>query len=110
VTGATVHLTGPGSCTITASQAGNANYAAAADVSRTFRIARAPCTVPNVVGKRLAAAKQSVARSHCRTGKVGHARSRGSRKGVVVSQSRRPGRVLPAGSKIDLVVGRGRRR
>jgi hypothetical protein len=38
VTGATVHLTGPGSCTITASQAGNANYSAAADVPRTFAI------------------------------------------------------------------------
>ena len=38
VTGATVHLTGPGSCTITASQAGNGNYSAAADVPRTFTI------------------------------------------------------------------------
>ena len=38
VTGATVHLTGPGSCTITASQGGDANYAAATDVSRTFQI------------------------------------------------------------------------
>ncbi|HSS80901.1 MAG TPA: carboxypeptidase regulatory-like domain-containing protein [Gaiellaceae bacterium] len=38
VTGATVHLTGPGSCTITASQGGDSNYAAATDVSRTFQI------------------------------------------------------------------------
>ena len=38
VTGATVHLTGPGSCTITASQGGDTNYAAATDVSRTFQI------------------------------------------------------------------------
>ena len=38
VTGATVHLTGPGSCTITASQGGDTNYTAATDVSRTFQI------------------------------------------------------------------------
>jgi beta-lactam-binding protein with PASTA domain len=40
---------------------------------------------------------------------VGHAYSRKSRKGIVISQSRRPGRVLPADSKIDLVVSRGQR-
>jgi hypothetical protein len=45
VTGATVHLTGPGSCTITASQAGNGNYNAAADVPRTFSIAAPAETV-----------------------------------------------------------------
>jgi trimeric autotransporter adhesin len=33
-----VHLTGPGTCTITASQVGNGNYSAAADVPRTFAI------------------------------------------------------------------------
>jgi hypothetical protein len=38
VSGTTVHLTGPGSCTITASQGGDSNYAAATDVSRTFQI------------------------------------------------------------------------
>ena len=41
VTGTTVHLTGAGSCTITASQAGNANYSAAADVPRSFTIHKA---------------------------------------------------------------------
>ena len=34
----TVHLTGPGSCTITASQGGDTNYTAATDVPRTFQI------------------------------------------------------------------------
>jgi beta-lactam-binding protein with PASTA domain len=46
--------------------------------------------------------------SHCRTGKVSYANSRKSKKGIVVSQSRRPGKVLPARSKIDLIVSRGR--
>src|SRR5439155_21221210 len=37
----TVTITGAGSCTITASQAGNTNYNAAADVPQTFSIAKA---------------------------------------------------------------------
>ena len=43
--GATVHITGAGSCTVTASQAGNVNYNAAPDVSRTFSIAKASQTI-----------------------------------------------------------------
>jgi sugar lactone lactonase YvrE len=114
VSGSTVHITSPGSCTITASQPGNASYNAATAVSRTFSIASrltppARCRVPNVVGKRLGAAKLAIRRSHCQTGKVAYAYSRKRNKGIVVSQSRRPGRVLPANSKINLGVSRGRR-
>jgi serine protease AprX len=39
VSGSTVHITDVGDCTITASQAGDANYLAAPSVSRTFRTA-----------------------------------------------------------------------
>jgi hypothetical protein len=38
---ANVHINGTGMCTVTASQAGNTNYLAASDVSRTFSISRA---------------------------------------------------------------------
>jgi hypothetical protein len=110
VSGARVHLRGVGSCRITASQAGNANYNPAPDVSRTFSIAPTRCRVPKVVGKQVASAKRTIAKSHCRTGKVGHAYSRKRKKGIVISQSRRPGRVLPARSKINLIVSLGRRR
>jgi hypothetical protein len=68
------------------------------------------CRVPNVVGKRLAPAKRTIAQRGCSTGMVGFAYSRKRTKGTVISQSRRPGRVLPARSKINLVVSRGRRR
>ena len=45
VSGATVHLTGAGSCTVTASQGGDAtNYNAAPDVQRSFQIAKAATT------------------------------------------------------------------
>ena len=45
VTGSTVHITGAGSCTITASQAGNSDFYPASDVSQTFLIARASQTI-----------------------------------------------------------------
>ena len=112
VSGSTVHLTGPGSCTVTASQAGNASYNAAPPVSQTFSIAKKPalkCRVPKVVRKGLRAAKVTIKRRHCRTGKVRYAYSRTRKKGIVISQSRRPGRILPGGSKINLVVSRGRK-
>ena len=111
VSGATAHLTGVGECTVIASQPGNANFDAAPRVPRTFSVvARVRCRVPRVVGKRVAPAKRTIARRHCRTGKVGFAYSRKRKKGIVISQSRRPGRVLPARSKINLIVSRGRRR
>jgi Regulator of chromosome condensation (RCC1) repeat len=106
---AIVHLTGVGSCTLTASQPGNANYDPAPSVSRTFSITRLSCRVPRVVGKRVAAARRLIARRHCRTGKVGYAYSRKHKRGVVISQGRRAGRTFPARSKISLVVSRGRR-
>jgi len=108
--GSTVHLTGVGSCTVTASQPGDANYNPAPAVSRSFSIRPPPCKVPKVVGKRVASAKRTIAKRHCRTGKVGYAYSRKRKKGIVISQSRRPGKVLPARSKINLVVSRGRKR
>ena len=40
-----VHLTGAGSCQITASQAGNTNYNAASSVPQSFSIAKAAATL-----------------------------------------------------------------
>ena len=45
LSGATAHVTGAGSCTITASQAGNANFNAAADVAQSFAIGKASQTI-----------------------------------------------------------------
>jgi len=46
VVGNTVHLTSAGSCTITASQGGNANYFPASDVAQSFTINAAPPGTP----------------------------------------------------------------
>jgi hypothetical protein len=108
VRGARVHLTARGSCTLTASQRGNANYNAAENVAQSFAITKPVCAVPRVTGKRLAAAKLAIAQNHCRTGRVTYVSSRKTAKGRVISQSRRPGRTLPANTKIALVVSRGR--
>jgi WD40 repeat protein len=114
VSGTTVHLTGAGSCTITASQAGNTNYNAAAEIAQSFSIARAVaaarCTVPKVVGERLVAAKSALRQHHCGAGHVRYTYSRKVKKGRVTSQTRRPGLKLPAGSNVGLVVSRGRKR
>ena len=64
VSGAIVHLTGAGSCTITASQAGDVSWEPAPDVSRTFAIERAVQATPSrgpVQG-----AEQSSASGSCR--------------------------------------------
>jgi hypothetical protein len=43
--GTTVHIAGAGDCAITASQSGDSNYNAAADVKRTFAIGKANATI-----------------------------------------------------------------
>src|SRR5207245_114923 len=45
ISGTTVHITGGGSCTITASQGGDGNYEPAADVAQSFQIGKASQTI-----------------------------------------------------------------
>jgi hypothetical protein len=116
VSGAVVHITGVGSCQLTATQPGDSNHNAAPSVARTFAItsprlkAASKCVVPNVVGKPLRTAKRVIAQRRCRTGRTRYAYSRKTRRGIVIAQSRRPRRLLPANTKIDLVVSRGAKR
>jgi hypothetical protein len=109
VNGTTVHLKRAGTCTLTASQPGNADYNAASSVARAFTVLRPPCSVPSVVGKKLRAAKTSITKKHCRTGQVRYTHSTKVAKGRVVSQSRRAGQVLAPDAKINIVVSRGGR-
>jgi alpha-tubulin suppressor-like RCC1 family protein len=98
-----------GQCRVPGGLSGVTAIAAGGVHSLALVVPPPPCTVPKVVGKQLASAKVTIAKRHCRTGTVGRTYSRQHKKGIVISQSRRPGRVLPARSKIDLVVSRGRR-
>ena len=106
VTGSRVRLTRVGTCTLTARQSGNANFKAARSVTQSFHVAGRGCSVPQLVGKRLGAAKRALVANRCGVGKVHFVHSSAAKRGRVVAQGRRPGRVLPVGSKVDVVVGR----
>src|SRR5207248_4600590 len=102
-----------GQCDVPSRLCGVTVIAAASDQSLALatacQTARAPCTVPKVVGRQIAFAKLTIKRNHCRTETVRFAYSRLTNQGTVISQSRRPGQVLPTNSKINLVVSRGRK-
>jgi hypothetical protein len=75
---------------------------------RVVRVVR--CVVPNLRGKTLAQARRLLTARRCALGRVTRARSAKVRRGRVVSQSRRPGARLRRGTKVNVVVSRGRRR
>ena len=66
------------------------------------------CKVPKLIGRRLIPARRAIRAAHCSVGRVRYARSTRAR-GRVVSQSPRAGRTLAVGTKVNLVVSRGRR-
>jgi beta-lactam-binding protein with PASTA domain len=93
---------GTGACNVTVN--------AVTNVIATFNRRLAPpvrCRVPNVVGKKLGAARALIASKRCRVGTVTRIKSSNNKKGRVISQSRAPGKVLPKGSKVNLRVGKG---
>jgi FG-GAP-like repeat/PASTA domain len=65
------------------------------------------CKVPRVTKKALPAAKRAIARAHCRVGTMRRTSSR-IKRGRVISQNPKPGTVMPAGGRVNLVVSRGR--
>jgi serine/threonine-protein kinase len=65
--------------------------------------------VPNVVGQKLARAKARIRARHCRVGTITRKRSSTAKKGRVLSQSPKGGRVLRNGAKVNLRVGKGPR-
>jgi hypothetical protein len=95
---------GTGSCTLTM----DAPKAAAATFNQVLKPA-VSCVVPNVKGKTLAIAKRKIVAAHCRTGRVARAKSKTVRKGKVTAQSPKSGKRLLFGSKVNLIVSRGRR-
>jgi Tol biopolymer transport system component len=62
------------------------------------------CVVPRVIGKKLPAAQARIRSAHCRAGRVRRVHSR--RVGRVIAQNPRAGARRPAGSRVNLVVGR----
>jgi hypothetical protein len=108
--GATFTMTSAtGTCTVRFDQAGNGNYDAAPEVTETVKAVPRPCVVPKLKGKSFKAAKRALGAHSCSPGKVGRAFSTRVKKGRVISQRPKPGRHLSHGSKVRLVISRGRR-
>jgi uncharacterized delta-60 repeat protein len=79
-------------------------------LARYLNPAPPQCVVPNVRGKILRIARRMVARGRCGVGRVTRKLSKRVKKGQVISQSRRPGLRLPVGSRVNLIVSKGRPR
>jgi hypothetical protein len=83
-------------------------FTVGADTTVTATFARAPCVVPKVKGKSLSSARSAILDHYCKVGKVTKKASRKVRKRHVISQSPAPGKHLNQGTKINLVVSRGK--
>ena len=66
---------------------------------------RVRCTVPRLIGLRLATASKRITKARCRVGRVRKAHSP-HRVGRVIAQSPKPGTRRAAGTRVNLVVGR----
>jgi Carboxypeptidase regulatory-like domain/PASTA domain len=67
------------------------------------------CVVPSLRNKTLAQARKALATAHCALGKVTKKADRKVKKGRVSKQAKKTGTKLPAGTKITLVLSKGRR-
>jgi PASTA domain len=68
------------------------------------------CVVPNVRGKSVAQARRMLRARRCALGRVTRAYSSSVRMGKIIRQNRRPSARLPRGTRVNVVVSRGRRR
>src|SRR5262249_53317251 len=93
---------GSGSCTLTMSQARSVN------ATFTLKSSAPVCIVPKLKGKTLKAARGALTKAHCQAGKVTKKFST-VKKGRVISQRPKAGKDLPAGSKINLAVSKGKK-
>lgn len=74
--------------------------------TRTIGILALPrCHVPNVIGKRRAAARALIVQRNCRVGRVGTRHVRRALRGRVLAQNPRGGRTLANGARVNLTVG-----
>jgi len=67
------------------------------------------CVVPSLRGRTVQQARRVLVARKCRLGGVTLVYSSKAKRGRVVAQSRRSGRVLPGGTKVKLLVSRGAR-
>lgn len=96
---------------VTASNSAGAAVAASGLTSVVTGRGRRPrCVVPNVRGKSVAQARRMLRARRCALGRVTRAYSKSVRMGRIIRQNRRPSARLPRGTRVNVVVSRGRRR
>lgn len=64
------------------------------------------CVVPKLKGKKLSAAKAKIKKAGCKVGKVKRVHGSKRKRGKVVQQSPKPGKLGAPGTKVSLKVGR----
>jgi hypothetical protein len=84
---------------------------AAADSTQTGvvpgAVAATPkCVVPMLIGAKLASAKTTITKHHCRVGKLSYVALTNKNKGRVIRQRPAPGKQLKNGATVDLWIGR----
>jgi hypothetical protein len=102
---ATVRLR-KGKNTVRATAANDAGNTSSTAITVTYK--PPPCKVPRLRGKTLAAARHALSSHGCSLGRVRRAHSRTVRRGRVVSSSLRPGTTHRNGTRVGLVLSRGR--
>lgn len=64
------------------------------------------CAVPNLNGKTLRVAKNRLRSANCKLGTVGKVKRPAVKRGKVVAQNPKPGKVLAPGAKVNLKLGK----
>jgi len=82
-----------------------------ADVAFATPAASPPptCVVPRLKGKKVKAARKALTKAHCGVGKVKRSFSGKVKKGRVIKQGPKPGKVLPAGGKVRITISKGKK-
>ncbi|HEU5062663.1 MAG TPA: PASTA domain-containing protein [Solirubrobacterales bacterium] len=65
------------------------------------------CIVPKLKGKKVKAARKALRKANCKVGKVKRSFSSKFKKGRVMKQRPKPGKVLAAGAKVRIKVSKG---
>lgn len=77
--------------------------------TRADQYAYLGCTVPNVVGKNLGRAKNEIRTAGCTVGKVKNVKGPKKKRGKVIKQNPKAGRVLAPGAKVTLQLATGKK-
>ncbi len=98
----------PGVNTITATATNVAGNTGTTSVTTVYHLP--PCKVPRLHGKTLRKARQMLTQAGCKVGKFKRVHSRTVRKGHIVSSNPHAGSKRRRGTKVGLVLSRGRGR